>query len=128
MISIIIPVHNAESFIEETVASVKAQTYTDWELLLVENGSTDDSLRVCTRLSEGDGRIRVLQSNGVGAAAARNTGRYRPGAGISAFSTPTTYGGGTSWKRSWPSVRRGRRPLYLPDMNLPTRRPGGPER
>ena len=74
MISIIIPVHNAESFIEETVASVKAQTYTDWELLLVENGSTDDSLRVCTRLSEGDGRIRVLQSNGVGAAAARNTG------------------------------------------------------
>ena len=74
MISIIIPVHNAERFIEETVSSVKNQTYTDWELLLVENGSTDNSLEVCTRLSAGDDRIRVLRSNGVGAAAARNTG------------------------------------------------------
>ena len=74
MISVIIPVHNAEKFIEETVASVRRQTYREWELLLVENGSEDRSLEVCTRLEEEDGRIRVLKCKGRGAAAARNTG------------------------------------------------------
>ena len=74
MISIVIPVHNAERFIEETVSSVKAQTYEDWELLLVENGSTDRSPEICRSLSEGDSRIRVVECNGSGAAAARNTG------------------------------------------------------
>ncbi len=74
MISVIIPVHNAAAFIRETVSSVQAQTYSDWELLLVENGSSDDSAAICEALSKEDGRIRVLRSNGDGAAAARNTG------------------------------------------------------
>ena len=74
MISVIIPVHNAEKFIEETVASVRRQTYREWELLLIENGSEDRSLEVCNRLAEEDSRIRVLKCKGRGAAAARNTG------------------------------------------------------
>ena len=74
MISVIIPVHNAEKFIEETVDSVRRQTYREWELLLIENGSGDRSLEVCNRLAEEDRRIRVLKCKGRGAAAARNTG------------------------------------------------------
>lgn len=74
MVSVIIPVHNAERFIEETVASVRAQTYEDWELLLVDDGSTDRSNEICKGLAGKDPRIRLLKSNGSGAAAARNTG------------------------------------------------------
>lgn len=74
MISVIIPVHNAEGFIRDTVSSVQAQTYSDWELILVENGSTDLSADICASLMEKDTRIRLIKSNGTGAAAARNAG------------------------------------------------------
>lgn len=44
LVSVIVPVHNAEKYLEEAVESVRKQTYTDWELILVENGSADQSL------------------------------------------------------------------------------------
>lgn len=43
-VSIIVPVYNAEKYIRETIDCVKAQTYENWELVLVEDGSTDESL------------------------------------------------------------------------------------
>ncbi len=92
MVSIIVPVHNAEKYIGATAASVKAQTYTDWELILVENGSTDGTKEVLRELearekkqAEESGkpeRIRVIFSDTTCAADARNeglaaaTGRY----------------------------------------------------
>ncbi|MBR6157549.1 MAG: glycosyltransferase, partial [Lachnospiraceae bacterium] len=60
LISIVIPVHNAEQFIEKTVRSVQAQTEQDFELLLVEDGSTDGSAQVLETLAAEDARIRVL--------------------------------------------------------------------
>ena len=74
LISIVVPVYNAEKFIEETVASVVNQTYPNWELLLVNDGSTDNSGKLIENLAEGDRRIRTFHLEGGGAAKARNAG------------------------------------------------------
>ena len=77
LVSIIIPVYNAEKFIEKTIDSVRRQTYTNWELLLVEDSSTDHTLEVMTRLVEElkDDRIIITRQDGDnGAAGARNKG------------------------------------------------------
>lgn len=75
-ISIIIPVYNAEKYIAETVETVRGQTYPNWELLLVEDGSTDGSRQVLRELLQKrpDERIRLLEKENEGAAKARNTG------------------------------------------------------
>lgn len=74
LISIVIPVYNAEKFIEETVASVRNQTRQEWELLLIDDGSTDGSGALLDRLAKQDERIRVFHLEGGGAAKARNMG------------------------------------------------------
>lgn len=75
MVSIIVPVYNAASFIEETVASVISQTFRDWELILVNDCSPDNSLSIIQALAAQDPRIRVIdKKKNEGAAKARNTG------------------------------------------------------
>lgn len=77
LISIIVPVYNVENFIEETMDSVLAQTHTDWELLLVEDCSNDNTVTLIRQYMErtGDSRIRLLrQPANMGAARARNRG------------------------------------------------------
>lgn len=74
LISIVVPVYNAEKFIKDTVASVVNQTYPNWELLLVNDGSTDNSGKLIENLAEGDSRIRTFHLEGGGAAKARNAG------------------------------------------------------
>ena len=73
-ISVIIPVHNAEKYIDNGVQSVMEQNYTNWELLLIENGSEDASLDICKKNAEKDSRIQVLKEKNKGAGSARNTG------------------------------------------------------
>lgn len=80
-VSIIVPVHNAGEYIEKTYASIQNQTYENWELILVENGSTDNTVEVISSLK--DDRICFLQPvEAKNAATARNagvkksTGRY----------------------------------------------------
>ena len=73
-ISVIIPVHNAEKYIDKAVQSVMEQNYTNWELLLIENGSEDASLEICKKNAEKDSRIQVLKEKYKGAGSARNTG------------------------------------------------------
>lgn len=77
LVSIIVPVYNVEKYIGETVASVRAQTYADWELLLVEDCSSDNTVDIITGLMEawGDPRVRLVrQPSNMGAARARNRG------------------------------------------------------
>lgn len=74
LISIVIPVYNAEKFIKETVASVLNQTWQEWELLLIDDGSTDGSRALLEQFAEQDERIRAFHLAGGGAAEARNTG------------------------------------------------------
>jgi len=74
-VSIVTPVYNGARFLPETIESVEAQTFRDWEWLLVDDGSTDDSLEICRKAAAADGRIRVLSHPaGVnrGQAASRN--------------------------------------------------------
>lgn len=75
-VSIIVPVYNAEKYVLETVACVKAQTYANWELLLVEDGSTDTSRQTLYKMQEEspDERIKVILQENSGAAMARNRG------------------------------------------------------
>ncbi|MCR5627480.1 MAG: glycosyltransferase [Lachnospiraceae bacterium] len=79
MISIVIPVHNSENYIEETVLSVQRQTISDWELILVNDHSEDKSRNICEALAQKDSRIKVIDSENRGAANARNTGTKAAG-------------------------------------------------
>lgn len=83
LVSIIIPVHNAENFIRDTIDCVLEQSYADWELLLIEDGSTDHTIDVMNAYLEelADKRIRLVKRNAhspkekqFGAAKARNLG------------------------------------------------------
>lgn len=73
-VSIVIPVHNAEKFIRETIECVKAQTYSDWELILVDDGSADKSGEIIDAFAKEDARIKTIHTTNLKAAAARNTG------------------------------------------------------
>ena len=74
LISVIVPVYNAAAYIERCVKSIQNQTYTHFELILVNDGSTDNSLEICKTLASQDERIVVLDRPNGGASAARNTG------------------------------------------------------
>jgi teichuronic acid biosynthesis glycosyltransferase TuaG len=76
MVSIIVPVYNAARYIAETIEMVNAQTYKDWELILVDDASKDDSVAVIENIIKSQGkRIRLIRKNkNEGAAAARNSG------------------------------------------------------
>lgn len=74
IISIIIPVYNAEPYVTECIESVIAQTFTDWELILVDDGSTDHSGIICDNYAARDPRVRVIHQPNGGVSAARNTG------------------------------------------------------
>jgi glycosyltransferase involved in cell wall biosynthesis len=72
-VSIITPAYNSAAFLPATVAGARAQTFTDFELLIVDDGSRDDTLEVARGLAAADSRIRVLATVNGGAALARNT-------------------------------------------------------
>lgn len=74
MISVIVPVYNAEKVIARCIESVIAQEYLDWELILVDDGSPDKSGEICDEYAEKDERIRVVHQTNAGASAARNHG------------------------------------------------------
>ncbi|NQX96290.1 MAG: glycosyltransferase [Flavobacteriales bacterium] len=74
LISIIIPLYNATSYIEESVNSVIYQTYKNWELIVVDDGSTDNSLDLVITLSKIDARIQIIKQQNFGVSIARNNG------------------------------------------------------
>lgn len=73
-ISVIVPVYNAEKYLNRCIDSILAQTYTDFELLLIDDGSTDNSGKICDEYAEKDTRIRVFHKENGGASSARNVG------------------------------------------------------
>ena len=71
-ISIVVPVYNAAATIEACVKSVLEQDFTQWELILVDDGSADESVKICSKLATDDSRITLLQQEHKGVSAARN--------------------------------------------------------
>ena len=74
MISIIIPVYNAENFLCSTVDSILSQNSLDYELLLIDDGSKDKSGKICDEYARQDGRVRVFHKKNGGVSSARNLG------------------------------------------------------
>lgn len=73
-VSIIVPVYNAEQYIENCINSILAQNFKDFELILVDDGSTDLSGEICDRFALNDKRVRVLHLSNAGVSSARNAG------------------------------------------------------
>lgn len=74
LVSVIIPVYNSEKYLEAALDSVKAQTYKNIEVLLIDDGSTDDSSEICDRYAENDSRFFVIHQKNAGPSVARNRG------------------------------------------------------
>lgn len=74
LISVVVPIYNVEKYLENAVKSLLAQTLTDIEVILVDDGSTDDSGKIADKLGELDNRIKVVHKENGGAPSARNQG------------------------------------------------------
>lgn len=74
MVSVIIPVYNVEKYLSQCIDSVINQTYPDLEILLVDDGSRDNSGQICDEYAKRDTRIQVIHKKNEGVSAARNTG------------------------------------------------------
>lgn len=74
LISIVMPVFNAGDFIEQTFKSLLNQSFRDFELIVVDDGSTDESINIANKFASKDNRIKLLKNTGKGAATARNLG------------------------------------------------------
>ena len=74
LISVIIPVYNVEIYIKKCIDSVLNQTFQNFEIILIDDGSTDNSGRICNEYVLKDNRIKVIHQNNAGLSAARNKG------------------------------------------------------
>ena len=74
MVSIIVPVYNSAEFLHKCIKSIQSQTYSDFELLLINDGSTDQSGTICDSYSHKDSRIKVYHKDNEGTSSARNYG------------------------------------------------------
>ena len=72
--STILPVYNSRDTIERCIESIINQTYKKWELIIIDDGSTDDSLKICKKYSSKDSRIKVHSQKNMGPGIARNNG------------------------------------------------------
>lgn len=80
MISIILPVYNAKAYIEETIQSILRQTYKEFELIIIDDGSKDNSFSICQKYAMKDTRISVIKKKNGGTCQSRNEGlKYAKG-------------------------------------------------
>ena len=73
-ISVIVPVYNAEKYLHRCIDSILSQTFTDFELLLIDDGSKDGSGAICDEYAAKDNRVRVFHKENGGVSSARNLG------------------------------------------------------
>ena len=74
MISIIVPVFNVEKYLCKCIESILRQSFKNWELILIDDGSTDESGRICDEYSKKDNRVKVIHQDNKGVSASRNIG------------------------------------------------------
>lgn len=73
-ISVIVPIYNADRYLERCLSSIIGQTYKNLEIICVDDGSTDNSLAICNKYSLLDNRIKVIHKNNGGVTSARKAG------------------------------------------------------
>lgn len=73
-VSVLLPYHNASATLDAAIASIAVQTFTEWELLLIDNASTDDSTAIAKQWAANEERIRLIEAPKIGIAHALNTG------------------------------------------------------
>ena len=74
LISVIVPVYNAKKYLDRCIQSIINQKYKELEIILVDDGSKDNSLEICKSYADKDNRIQVIHKENAGVSAARNTG------------------------------------------------------
>ena len=74
IISIIVPVYNVEEYLQRCIDSILNQRFKDFELILINDGSTDNSLKICKEYSLSDSRVKVINKENGGLSSARNAG------------------------------------------------------
>ena len=74
LISVIVPVYNGEQYITECIESILSQTYHNIEVIIIDDGSTDDTVRITRQYAAGDKRIKLISQSNRGPSCARNLG------------------------------------------------------
>lgn len=74
LVSVVVPVYNAELYLDRCISSICSQTYTNIEILLIDDGSNDQSLNICKKWQLNDKRVNVIHQENQGVSAARNKG------------------------------------------------------
>ena len=74
LISVIVPAYNVEKYIEKCISSITEQTFRDFEVLLIDDGASDSTPKICDEAAKKDGRIKVIHKNNGGLSEARNAG------------------------------------------------------
>mgnify|MGYP004514951015 CR=1 FL=1 len=72
LVSVIVPVYNVEPYLKKCISSILCQTYKELEVIIVDDGSTDDSLSICKKFECSDNRVKVFHQENAGVSAARN--------------------------------------------------------
>src|SRR5690349_25117803 len=85
LISVIMPAYNAEKFVAESISSVITQTYKNWELIIVDDGSTDNTKNIIEEFAKHDARIKYIYQENAKQGKARNTGIAMAKSGLVAF-------------------------------------------
>ena len=104
LISVIVTVYNIREYLPKAVDSILSSTYQNLEVLLIDDGSTDGSERICDEYAKKDGRVRVVHQRNGGAYSARNTGL------LEAKGDYLTFVDGDDWIEIW---RKHYRPIEL---------------
>ncbi len=73
-ISVIVPVYNCEKYLEKCINSILSQTFDDLELILINDGSSDNSGKICDEFKEKDSRVKIVHQKNMGVSVARNVG------------------------------------------------------
>ena len=74
LVSVIVPIYNVEKYLNKCIESIINQTYKNLEIILIDDGSTDKSGKICDRFAKKDNRIKVIHQKNAGVSSARNTG------------------------------------------------------
>lgn len=127
-VSIIIPIYNVEKYLEKCLESIRAQTYQDLEIILVNDGSTDQSLQICEAYAQKDARIHVIDKVNEGVAIARNTGIAHATGDYIAFIDPDDWIEPLMFENMVKALQETNSPVCLCDFFKDTQKRSQPKR